>query len=138
VNTHHTIMVAESSPEVRSVMLEALSDEGYRVLCCPTDHKTIESIQRTRPDLVILELHPIAPYQTLLLLNWLRRRDRTHAIPVLISSTDEHLLDDLAAPLDQLNCATLSKPFDLDQLLMCVTEALRGGLDTRRLQARCT
>jgi len=124
VRTRCTIMVADSCPAIRTVMTEFLADQGYLAHCFPADHRTIDSIRRTQPDLVILEMHPITPHRTLLLLDRLRRHEATRAIPVLVSSTDERLLDDLAMPLDHLNCITLSKPFDLDQLLICVTEAL--------------
>jgi hypothetical protein len=46
---------------------------------------------------------------------------------LLVSSTDAHLLQELAAPLRRLGCTTLLKPFDLEYFLDSVAQALCNG-----------
>ena len=51
---------------------------------------------------------------------------------MIVISTDGRLLRDLAAPLSQLGCSTLEKPFDLEDFLAQITRML----DARR-QCAC-
>jgi CheY-like chemotaxis protein len=123
MRTNRTVMVTDSYPPIRALMTDVLIGEGYRARCCPEDRVT-RAIQREQPDLIILELRRADPNTTLLLLDQIRRHNTTRATPVLVSSTDARLLADLAEPLHQLNCRTLVKPFNIQQLLTQVIEAL--------------
>jgi hypothetical protein len=42
-------------------------------------------------------------------------------IAVLVTSTDHRILCDLSVQLHDLGCATLLKPFDLEDFLSCVS-----------------
>jgi DNA-binding response OmpR family regulator len=134
VNTKSTILVADKSELIRDMLAEVLSDEGFAVISYPAEQVTPEAIMNEAPNLVILELRRRDADVTLLLLNQLRRQQTTKAIAILITSTDPALLDMLAALLIHLECATLIKPFALEELLECVTRALgRQPLTARQL-----
>ena len=120
----YLILVADSSLAIRTLISDVLTDEHYTVFCCQQQWATVDAIERLRPDLLILELHHVNLAAIFLLLHQLRQRSTTQAIPMLAISTDAPLLNRLAHPLGQFNCATLGKPFDLDQLLASVAQAL--------------
>jgi DNA-binding response OmpR family regulator len=115
------ILVKDDCADIRTMMADVLAEEGYAVRC--VNRLTPETVRREQADLVIVDLSVGNPDTTLLLLGQLRRDKATHNLPILISCTDPRLLDELAGPLRHLNCATLLKPFDIEQLLAYVAEA---------------
>ncbi|HEU4328938.1 MAG TPA: response regulator [Roseiflexaceae bacterium] len=124
---NHTILVADSDLTVAACMAEALASQGYTVHCHNSGHLTTDAVAQLRPDVVIIDewrfQADIPP-----LLEQLRRCDRTRSVAVIISSTDWQVLDALAEPLHAHGCATLLKPFELDQLFTQVAGALGEGL----------
>lgn len=120
----HIILIADSSPDICALLVDLLTEEGYVPRCCPSEQVTADEIRSASADLVILDLRSDEAGAMLLLLEQLRQHDATHGLPIVISSTNPRLLDDLAAPLRRLRCGTLIKPFDVDQLLRCIAQYL--------------
>jgi two-component system response regulator (stage 0 sporulation protein F) len=110
------IMVLDSDADVTLLLEEVLMSEGYSVYRCD-GAATADSIARRQPDALILELSPLFPDATILLLNALRRHPITRDMAVLVISTDARTLSLLAEPLGLFGCATLTKPFDLDAII---------------------
>jgi DNA-binding response OmpR family regulator len=117
-----TILVADSDAVVAACIAEVLSAEGYTVYC-HSGGLTAEAVEQARPDLVIVEQWhgqpDVAP-----LLDQLRRRSATRSMAVIVSSTDPWILLDLEESLHKYGCATLLKPFALDQLFDLVAGRL--------------
>jgi DNA-binding response OmpR family regulator len=134
----YAILVADSSLAIRTLISEVLTDEHHTVFCCQQQWVTADAIEHLRPDLLILELHHINSAEIFQLLDQLRRRSTTQAIPMLATSTDTPLLNRLAYPLRQFNCATLGKPFDLDQLIASVAQALKPQVHAESRPLRAT
>src|SRR5262245_48643733 len=111
---NHRILVIDYDLGILEFMREALLSEGYEVVTCEEPVATFGYIQYVQPDLVILDLLMINSPETLLLLEQLRNDSLIKAIPVLITSTDEHLLQALAEPLHRMCCTSLMKPFSLE------------------------
>jgi hypothetical protein len=63
----------------------------------------------------------------LLLLEQLRRHPATNALPIIVNSTDQQLLNQFSETLHQLGCTTLAKPFGLDELLEKIGACMSGG-----------
>ena len=121
----YTIMIVDASPDIRTLITDVLSEEGYAVSSCSKDDVVVDTIRSTQPDLALLELFPGGSEAMLHTLKQLRRHDGTQHTPLIVSSTDSRLLTRLAEPLDELNCGTLAMPFTIDQLLGCVSEGLQ-------------
>ncbi len=123
-----TILLVDDAPEVRDVVAAFLADEGYDVEACGRAEEALARIERSVPDLLILDgrLPTMSGWECL---DRLRASDRTARLPVLM----------LTAALDDLErngrapdaCTTyLAKPFDIDDLLA----AIRGVIETCRRQ----
>lgn len=121
----YTVMIVSASQDIRTLITDVLSEEGYAVSSCSKNDVVVDTIQSTQPDLALLELFPGGSEAMLHTLKQLRRHDGTQHTPVIVSSTDSHMLTMLAKPLDELHCGTLPMPFTIDQLLGCVSEGLQ-------------
>jgi len=122
------VIVVDSDAETTELIAELLQDEGYAPLCYPTWLLSVACIEQAQANLLILELGPGDPSAALDLLGELRRNCHTRALPVIVNSTDERLLERLAEPLRDLGCVVLPKPFELDVFF----SSIRVGLDTAR------
>lgn len=111
-----TLLIAEPDAAICELLSEMLYGEGYRVVISDP-LPTADRICRARPDGVILTLPPIDAQRTMQLLSDLRRRDETWSVPILLTATNNRLLDELRPQFDQLRCATLLKPFELEVLM---------------------
>jgi DNA-binding response OmpR family regulator len=121
------VIVVDADTETTRLMAELLRSEGYAPLCYPTWLLSVECIEHAQANLLILELG-LGDYSVALeLLGELRRNCHTRALPVIVDSTDDRLLQRLAAPLRELGCAMLSKPFDLDDFFSVINACLDTG-----------
>jgi DNA-binding NtrC family response regulator len=120
-----TILVAETDTTVAACIAEVLAAEGYTVHRHPNNCVTVDVIERVQPDLVIVEQWRAYPDVTLLL--DLLHQHATKSIAVIVSATNPETLRELTGSLGRRSCATLLKPFDIDQLL----ESVAGALDDR-------
>jgi DNA-binding response OmpR family regulator len=126
------VIVVDQDTETTQLMAELLRDEGFAPLCYPAWLLSVRCIEQAQADLIILELGLGDPATELDLLGELRRNLNTRALPVIVDSTDERLLERLAEPLRDLGCIVLAKPFELDDFLSSV----RISLDTSRSPMR--
>jgi DNA-binding response OmpR family regulator len=111
------VVVIEDDPATIDLIAEVLDDEGFATLRYPDWLVSGTIIADVQPELLILELRHDDPSKGLLLLEELRQCPATRAIPAIVSSTDQCLLQHLAEPLRRLGCVILAKPFDLDEFL---------------------
>lgn len=114
------VVVVDQDQATAELIAEFLKSEGFAPLGYPEWPASLASIDDAQADLLILELGPGDPNSTLHLLGALRRRPGTQALPVIVNSTDDRLLEDLAGELHDLGCAALAKPFDLNQFLALI------------------
>jgi len=132
-----SIMVLDDDADVTLLLEEVLIGEGYSVRRCGWN-PTVETIARRRPDALIVDLNPLRPDATLLLLDELRGHPATRAVAALVVCTDAHLLATVSEPLRHLGCSTLIKPFDLDEIidgvawLMATAAVSRAGTSMAR------
>jgi two-component system phosphate regulon response regulator PhoB len=117
------ILIVDHDQPTREMISFVLAECAYVVQDCDS-HTTLRQIQEARPALIILELWPFAPDQTLKLVRQLRRRAATQTTPIIVTSTDPRLLADAARSLTLHGCLLLEKPFDLDDLFARVDQAL--------------
>jgi CheY-like chemotaxis protein len=112
------VLVVDDEPYIREVIGDVLQDEGYAVLFAGSGRGMLELLETEHPDLILLDLMmPNGDGNEAL------ERMRSHAgmrdIPVVVVSTGV-----MGLGLSSLTVATLTKPFDLDDLLKVVVDSI--------------
>ena len=120
------LLIAEDDRAVRDALHRALRLEGYEVALTADGSEALTALERTRVDLIILDV--LMPYVNgLSVCRTLRSRgDRT---PVLML-TARHEVGDRVAGLDAGADDYLTKPFALDELLARIRALLRRSDDS--------
>jgi len=126
----HTVFVTDNDQGIRELYRDILCAEGYLPEVAAPHAISAGSIAAAHPDVALLELLPGAPSTTLALVEQLRASPLTAGTPVVLMTTCPRLLAQLAAPLSRLGCATMLKPFQLDELLACVKQAVASNPKT--------
>jgi len=123
------VIVVDHDAETIKLIAELLKEAGCAPLCYPTWLLSAGCIAQAQANLLILELEPGDPSALLDLLGELRRNGHTRALPVIVDSTDDRLLERLADPLRELGCMVLAKPFMLDDFFASIQVCLNTGLN---------
>jgi CheY-like chemotaxis protein len=87
----------------------------------------VACIEQMQANLIILDLSLGEPSATLDLIGELRRNPLTRTLPVIVNSTNDRLLEQLAEPLRDLGCIALPKPFELDDFFSAIQVCLDAG-----------
>ena len=114
------VFAVNGSPAFLGVVRELLQDERYNVTTTNYVPHTFEQIAALAPDLLVVDL--AAGHRSgWRLLERLHAAAATRRIPVLVTSTDPHLLAEAEALAARYGGDRfLVKPFDLDVLLEAV------------------
>jgi two-component system, OmpR family, response regulator MprA len=116
-----SVLVVEDDPHVRSTLDQLLRFEGYRVHLAADGHEALQQLERSRPDLAVVDV-VMPELDGLSLCRMLRRRgDR---LPILVL-TARHQVGDRVAGLDAGADDYLAKPFAIDELLARLRALLR-------------
>jgi two-component system response regulator MprA len=107
--------VAEDDSEIRQAVIDMLEFSGYEVRTAPNGAQALDTLDRWRPDAIILDmLMPEMDGPTFL--KSLRARGKDD-IPVILLSA----MRDLAERAATLPIAdVIAKPFDVDELLVAL------------------
>jgi two-component system, OmpR family, response regulator MprA len=122
------ILVVDDEPAVRESLASSLTFEDYEVVTAVDGVSALEEIDRTRPDLAILDI--LMPRMDGLT-TCRRLRARGETLPVLML-TARDTIGDRVTGLDAGADDYLVKPFELDELLARVRALLRRSLVTAR------
>ncbi|GAB1583446.1 response regulator [Phyllobacterium phragmitis] len=118
------ILVVDDEPPIRKLLRVGLSTQGYTILEAPNARTAIELVEKSQPDLILLDLGlPDLPGNELLR-KW---RDDGLAVPVVIlsSRTDEAgIVEALETGADDY----VTKPFGMNELVARIRVALRHRL----------
>lgn len=114
------LLIIEDTGEIRELLAELLSDEGYDVDVAIDGAEGLEQLSRGRYDLVLLDL--MMPRVDGLEL--MRRLDRTMPVPPIIAMS---AYERLRAEARELGAQRfLGKPVDIDRLLSEVDDVLHA------------
>jgi signal transduction histidine kinase/ActR/RegA family two-component response regulator len=114
------VLVIDDEPLVRSFLTRALVDAGYSVEEAKDGATALDTLTRTTPDLVLLDM-TLPDLDGVEILR--RIRQSGHAMPVLLASG--YLADDVKDTLQPGSFqGFLQKPFRIDKLLRTVDETL--------------
>jgi len=109
------ILLAEDDEAQREVLVEVLEVEGYRVLSASGPNEVLAGLGKN-PALVLLDLVGVASPQVMSALRGVAKR------PALLVMSGDGSLPDVAERLGA--DGYLTKPYDLDDLLARVRDAL--------------
>lgn len=110
------ILLAEDDEAQREVLVEVLEVEGYRVLSASGPNEVLAGLGKN-PALVLLDLVGVASPQVMSALRGVAKR------PALLVMSGDGSLPDVAERLGA--DGYLTKPYDLDDLLARVRDALQ-------------
>lgn len=116
------ILIADDDPGMLKILAHILSCEGYDVITESDGKGALETARRIRPDLVIVDMM-MPSMSGIEVLRRLYRECEPSAIPgILLTARDP---GELEAEVNSLGGVKfVSKPFDLDELVRAVKEAL--------------
>ena len=117
------IMIMDDAAEIVDLLHDLLTEEGYDVSAYATVQDLAE-VERVKPDLIILDLlfgGETRGWQTL---QQLKTRPSTASIPVMLCSAANAQLEAHADGLRAKGVRMVAKPFDVDNLLAGIAEAL--------------
>jgi CheY-like chemotaxis protein len=109
-----TILVVEDDPQVREVIADVLSDEGYAVQEAPDGQGALEQIEAKTPDLILSDVWMPRLTGLELAERLSRRRD---PVPIVLMSADNN-----APPVG--STMFLAKPFAIDELIALIDRVL--------------
>lgn len=121
------VAVVDDDPALRTLVREVLLDDDYSVALWDGLEDPLGFIQRTTPDVLILDIrleHGVTIWSVL---------DRLDALPerrvpqVLVCSADSAFLREHGQALRDRSCGIVEKPFDINDLLEKVEECLAAS-----------
>ena len=119
-----TVMVVEDSSDTLKVFKASLQMKGYRVVEAVNGEEAVEIALRTRPDLILMDLH--MPLQDgLAATQRMREHEELRHVTILaITAYDTYGIKEAAleAGCDEY----LTKPIDFDQLDKIISRLLNG------------
>ena len=119
-----TVIVMDHDASVSVLIEEILLSEGYTVRRCNGTRFTIDALEHTHPDGLIMDLGRADADTAVALLRQIRQHPSLRGMGVLLTSTDNRLLEDLGPHLRQLYCNAVPKPFDLCEFLGQLQQSL--------------
>jgi DNA-binding response OmpR family regulator len=118
------ILVINDTQEILELFEEILTDEGYEVVLYSfATHDTAE-IERHHPDLIILDYIFGTEKLGWQLLQKLKMRADTASIPIIICTAAIREVRDIEGFLLAKGVTLVPKPFDIDDLVLAVKNAL--------------
>ena len=121
VSSRGLVLVVDDSPEMRALIGDVLTDEGFEVLTAASGHRALRLMSERRPDLVITDLLMPGMSGFTLRGEMLHHVDLVH-VPVIVLSAFWH------RPFETLDVVdVIAKPLDLDRLLTVVGRAIEGA-----------
>jgi DNA-binding response OmpR family regulator len=116
-----SILIIDREPTIAELLVEILTDAGYIVYTAMDGASGRVAITRLRPALILLDMGRLSSHGPVLM-EELRVTDPAR-IPIVMMSTAPRDVVTLLGP-GAAEC--LEKPFDLDELLACVSRYVQA------------
>jgi CheY-like chemotaxis protein len=129
-----SVLIVDDSEGIRLVFADWLRRAGYTVVEASTGREALELLNRTRFDLVLLDIH-LPDMSGMDVCDQIKRTRATASIPVLHVSATAIGPNDRTAALNRGADGYLIEPIERDELLATVTSLLRYH-DSRRTAER--
>ena len=117
-----TVLVIEDDPAIGNMLSTLLAVEGYRPVLVVDGLEGLEAARSLRPSLITLDLS-LPTMDGLQILDRLDDGAAARTPVIIVSAYTDRLTPAHRARVS----AILTKPFEIDTLLSCITAALRGS-----------
>ncbi len=119
--SYYSVLVVEDDAAMRELLVESLADEGYQVLSAQGGRQGVEEVRGNRVDLVVTDLR----MPDLDGLDMVRELRTLPAPPDVITITAFGTIDTAIKAMKLGAFDYITKPFEIDQLLISIERALR-------------
>jgi CheY-like chemotaxis protein len=113
------VMVVEDEPAIRGLLSMTLECENYHVETVGDGREALDKVEQVQPDAILLDLM-LPTMDGWALIDALSERSETDGIPIIAVSATQRYLNVGERGVH----AFLSKPFDVDTLLIVLEEML--------------
>lgn len=127
------IMVVNDTQEILDMFRDLLEEEGYAVILYSYAIQDLDEILRHKPDLIILDYIFGAERTGWQLLQKLKMRRDTAAIPVVICTAAKRQVEEIEGHLVAMGVGIVLKPFNVDDLLHTVKQTLALHADAQTI-----
>jgi CheY-like chemotaxis protein len=122
-NGTRTVLVVEDEPAIRGLLSLTLEAEDYRVTTAQGGQEALNQVRDQKPDAIVLDLL-LPDLDGWTFIRSLEQDGKTRQIPIIAVSAGVK-----RAPVGELGVkAFLSKPFDLEMLLVVLDDVLREDM----------
>jgi CheY-like chemotaxis protein len=121
---NETIAVVNDDTTFLELMHDLLEDAGYGVYIWKEGASAFDNIKDKMPNLLVLDIRIDQPEGGLGVLELMVLDPETSKIPIIVCSADIRALEAQEENYRLHGIRSLAKPFDLDELLKMVEEAL--------------
>ncbi len=121
------ILVVNDTQDILEVFRMLLEGEGYTVTLSSFPLQKASDIEQLSPDLIILDVVFGEERLGWQMLQLLKMQPATASIPVIICTAAEKAVREMEGYLVSKNVVVVYKPFELDDLLVAVTQALASA-----------
>jgi DNA-binding response OmpR family regulator len=118
------ILVVNDTQEILEAFRDILEDEGYQPLLYSYAITNLNDIEQVNPDLIILDYIFGGEKLGWQMLQLLKMHRSTAGIPVIVCTAATREVRELDGYLTAHNIQLVAKPFDIDDLLDAVRQAL--------------
>ncbi len=119
------ILVVNDTQEILELFEDLLTEEGYEVVLYSYAVQDMDEIERVKPGLIILDYIFGTEKLGWQMLQKLKMRRSTNTIPVIVCTAATRDVKEIEGYLTAKNVVLVPKPFDIDDLLGAVRQALR-------------
>jgi CheY-like chemotaxis protein len=121
------ILVVNDAQEILDAFRALLEGEGYEVITWGAAFRDADEVARLQPDVIILDYLFGAEKLGWQMLQLLKLNRATAAIPLIVCTAATREVRDIQADLLVKGVRLVHKPFDIDDLLDAVKDALEAG-----------
>ncbi len=123
------ILVVNDTQEILELFRTLLEEEGYEVILAGFPIQQISEIEQIKPDLIILDFVFGDQKTGWQMLQMLKMKRSTAAIPVLVCTAALDLVREQEGYLVSQGVHVVFKPFDIDRLLEAVRQVMQSRHD---------
>lgn len=130
------ILVINDSQEILELFDDLLRQDGYEPILYSQAFSDLDEVERAKPDLIILDYIFGGEKAGWQMLQKLKMRRSTANIPIVVCTAAVQAVREIEGYLEMKGIRLVAKPFDIDDLLTGVREALRLRSDAASLHAK--
>ena len=119
------ILVVNDTQDILEIFRMILESEGYKVTLSSFPLQKAADIEQLNPDLIILDVVFGEEKLGWQMLQMLKMQPVTASIPIILCTAAEKAVREMEGYLVSKNVVVVYKPFELDDLLTAVTQALQ-------------